>query len=131
MPQMADIIVKKDDGTTNITYTALNPSGGDKVAATWSSKSVSTIAGHRPAFSFKTERSGGGDRRVRASYYYPYVVLDAAGNPQKVSAVPLEYSGLVPLNVPDAVVAEAVSQCANLLASALIKEATKAGYAPT
>lgn len=131
MPQMADIIVKKDDGTTNITYTALTPSSGDKVAAQWRSNTVSTIAGHRPAFALKSERTGAGDRRMRSTFVYPYTVTDVNGVPQLVARVSFEVSGLIPQNVPDTVIAEAVSQHANLHASTLVKDSEKAGFAPT
>jgi hypothetical protein len=48
MPALADITVKMADGTTNITYTGIVPSAGDKTPAVWRSNSVGGSIGQRP-----------------------------------------------------------------------------------
>lgn len=40
MPQMANITVKKADGTTDVVYTALTPAGGDNSPARWSANAL-------------------------------------------------------------------------------------------
>jgi len=60
MPSMANITVKKNDGTTDATYTALTPSAGDKVSAQWRNNSQSTIAANRAAYALKAERTTSG-----------------------------------------------------------------------
>lgn len=47
MPNMANITVKKADGTTDVVYTALTPSAGDKTSARWSLTASSTKANLR------------------------------------------------------------------------------------
>jgi hypothetical protein len=45
--------------------------------------------------------------------------------------VPISATFTVPGNIPDTVVAEAIAQHANLMASTLIESACKTGFAPT
>lgn len=64
MPSMANIIIKKADGTTDITYTALTPSSGDKVPAQWRVESIGTVAGNRPTFMIQTRFSADKQARI-------------------------------------------------------------------
>jgi len=131
MPSMANITVKKNDGTTDATYTALTPSAGDKVSAQWRNNSQSTIAANRAAYALKAERTTSGTaRRVRDTYVYPVTAL-VNGVETVIAKISLEGSALIPENVTDADIAEAVSQYANLRVSTLVKDSYKAGYAPT
>lgn len=131
MPQMADIIVKKADNTTNITYNALTPSAGDKSWAQWRANSANTVAGFRPAFALKAEPTATGTaRRVRDTYVYP-VVRNIAGVDTIVAKIPFEGTGVVPANVTDAELAEAVAQYANLKVSTLVKASYTEGFGPT
>jgi hypothetical protein len=128
---MANINVFKNDGTTSVTYTALTPSAGDKVAAQWRQNAASTVAAFRPQLALKAERTTSGSaRRVRDTYVYP-VVKVVNGVDTVIGKISFESTGLIPENVDDADVAEAVSQYANLRASVLIKDSYKAGFAPT
>jgi hypothetical protein len=72
MPSMADIIVKKNDGTTNITFTAMVASAGDKSQAIWRSTTVGTAAAHQPELRMTSRANGTGTaRRVDLHFSYP------------------------------------------------------------
>ena len=133
MPNMADITVKKADGTTNIVFSALTPSSGDKVPAQWRSETAGAAAGLRPTFDMVSQWNGPRTaRRVSISGQYPATQTDTTTSATTVvSRIPFQATFTVPVNIPDTVVAEAVAQMTNLMASALVQSATKIGYAPT
>lgn len=133
MPNMADITVKKADGTTSIVFSALTPSSGDKVAAQWRSETAGAAASLRPTFQVRSEWNGPRTaRRVDFSYQYPFTVTDTTTSVTSVKArIPFSGSMTIPAEIPDSVVAEGVAQGTNLLTSALIVSVFKAGYAPT
>lgn len=132
MPTMADITVKKNDGTTNIVYTVVSASGGDKSPAVWRSNSVGTAAGQRPEFRITSRPNGDGTaRRVEGSYSYPSLTTGTDGKINVASRFNLTFSGIVPAAMLDADLNEGVSQGLNLIDSALIVSSFKAGFAPT
>lgn len=132
MPQMANITVKKNDGVTDVVYTAVVPSAGDKSPAVWRNNTVGTAASHRPEFRTISRDNGTSSaRRVDFSAVYPYTVTGADGRIVVADKFSLSGSALVPKGMPDTDIGEAVSQTLNLAASALIKQAVKDGYAPT
>lgn len=131
MSSMANITVKKNDGTTDIVYTALTPSAGDTVPALWRSNTVSTIPLHRPSLSMVAQNNQAKNaRKVRLAYNYPVVAM-IGGVETKLGVIPLELNATLGTNFDDSIVAEAVSQFGNLAVSALIRLATKEGFAPT
>jgi hypothetical protein len=128
---MANITVKKNDGTTDVIYTAVVPSAGDKSPAVWRNNTVGTAASHRPEFRTVARANGTGTaRRVDISGVYPYTVTGTDGKITVADKFTFVGSALVPSGMPDADVNEAVSQTLNLMASTLIKDSVKAGYAP-
>lgn len=133
MPNMADITVKKADGTTSITYTALSPSAGDNVPAQWRCESVAAAAGLRPTLTLVSKWNGPKTaRRVDGNFQFPETVTDSTTSTTKVrNRIPISFSAVVPAEVPDTVVAEAVAQGYNLFASALVQSSVKSGFAPT
>jgi len=133
MPQMANITVKKADGTTDIVYTALTPSSGDKVSAQWRSETAGTAASLRPTAELRSTFNGPRDaRRLEFSYQYPYTVTDSTTSTTTVKArIPMTLVATVPTEIADTVVAEAINQGFNLLKSSLILDSFKIGYAPT
>nr|URG16463.1 MAG: coat protein [Leviviridae sp.] len=133
MPSMADIIVKKSDGTTNITYTALNPSAGDSVPAVWRSETAGTAPGFKPLLKLWAKNNGPRTaRRVEYTYSYPQTMTDTTTNVTSVVNVPVGGGYFViPNEVPDATLAEFVDQQLNLLGSTLVRASVKAGFAPT
>lgn len=131
MSSMANITVKKNDGTTDIVYTALSPSAGDTVPALWRANSVSTIPLHRPSLTMVTQNNQAKNaRKVRIAYNYPVTAV-ISGVETKLGVIPLELNATLGTNFDDTIVAEAVSQFGNLAVSALIRLATKEGFAPT
>lgn len=131
MPNMANITVKKNDGTTDVTYTALTPSAGDKVRAIWSSLTAATIAAFRPMFSMVAAPNGDrSTRKVSTNYVYPVTATENTVLVLKGKCI-AETNWSIPQNIPDADIAEFVSQYANLLTSVLVKDSAKQGYAPT
>ena len=133
MPSMANIVVKKADGATDVTYAALQPSSGDGVAAVWRNESAGTSSAVKPTVSMSSRWNGPKTaRRVDVSYVYPHTYTDTnTGLVLVKDKVPVTLSAVVPAAVPDTVVAEAVAQAMNLLDSALFVESVKTGYAPT
>lgn len=127
MPQMANITIKKADGTTDIVYTALSGAGGDGSPAVWRA-STSVNAAMRPTYQVTTRWNGPKTaRRVTAQFNYPEVVT-VGGVETVANRLPIEITGPVPLGMSDAAIAEAVAQAANLFKAALIQEIFKTGY---
>jgi hypothetical protein len=133
MPALADIVVKKADGTTNITFTGVVPSAGDKTPAVWRSNSVGSAIGQRPEFRMVTSPNGDNTaRRFQANFSFPSLFTDTSTSRVNVAQrLNFTLTGVVPVDMPDADINEAVSQGCNLVASALVVSCIKAGYAPT
>lgn len=131
MPQMANITVKAADNTTDVTYTAVTPSAGDKSPAVWKNTAIGTVLAARPTFTFVGADNGTRKaRRMRSTFMWPKVKTDSAGNVTVNGGASAESSHLIPQDMTHAEIAEFVSQYAGLLYSALIVESTKSGYAP-
>lgn len=132
MTNMANITVKKNDGTTDVIYTALVPSAGDKTPAIWKNQTVGTAMAHRPEMTLISRDNGNSSaRRVYDKFTYPTLVTDAQGKVTVADKLIIETTAIIPKGMPDADVNEAISQHANLHASTLFKDSYKAGYAPT
>ncbi|UUW21321.1 MAG: hypothetical protein [Sanya fiers-like virus 23] len=131
MPTMANITVKKNDGTTDQVYTVATASGGDKAPAVWRNNSVGTAVAHRPTFKCSARANGTGSaRRVDTEMVWPYTVTGTDGKISVVDKAIFTGSFLLPNGMPLTEVNEAVAQAMNLLASALIKSAHQEGFAP-
>lgn len=127
MPTMADIVVKKHDNTTNVTYVAQTASGGDSSPARWSLVAAADTAAQRPKLAMSSRYNGKGDaRQIAVDFVYP--VYDA--DDVLVGTIPLRVTGTIGEQIPDADVQEAVAQFTNLLDSSLINSAMIAGFAP-
>lgn len=132
MPQMANIVIKKADGTTDVTYTSATPSAGDKSPAVWRNATVGTVLASRPSFTFVVQDNGTKKaRRARSTFSWPKTRTDTAGNVTVIGGASAESSHLVPQDMTAVEIAEMVAQYANLLASALIKQSLVDGYAPS
>jgi hypothetical protein len=132
VPQIANLTVKKNDGVTDITYTAVVPSAGDKSPAIWRSQSVGSAAAHQPEIRM-TSRSNGAStaRRVEVVASYPTLVTGSDGKITVSDRVVVQISGVIPLGMPTTDVNEAVSQLLNAAAAVLVKDSFKTGFAPT
>lgn len=131
MPQMANITVKKADGTTDVVYTQKTPAAGDKSPAVWKNDTVGTVLAARPVFTLISADNGTRKaRRLRTSFIWPKTITDGNGNVIVQGGASSESSHLVPQDMSAADIAEFAAQYANLLASALIKASVNEGYAP-
>lgn len=131
MPQMANITVKKNDGTTDQLYLAQVPSSGEGSPAIWRAHDVGTAPAHRPEFRLSSrDASSGTKRALRATYVYPQIATNTTTSVTSVvdrGSVAADW--LVPKSMNQTEIDEMVSQFANLVRSELIKDCAKFGYA--
>lgn len=130
MPAIADLTVKKDNGTTDIVYAAQAPSSGDGTAAVWKSTTVGTAQAHQPEFRLTArDASGGSSRALRSTFQYPQIATDSTTGLTSVANKAMASTDWsFPKGMTAADVNEFVSQYANLLSAALIKSCVKTGY---
>lgn len=132
MPNMADITVKKADGSTNVTYVKQQPSAGDNQPAIWKEVTTGEVRSGQPTLSARARSNGNlGARRLDGSYLYPKVRDDAGGNPVVKGGLSMSLSILVPQDMTDAEISEGVNQGLNLFSATLFKESATTGYAPS
>lgn len=130
MPTLANVTVKKYDGTTDIVYNGLQPSSGDRTAAVFRAQSVGTSVRERPEVRVVAFDSPDGNRRVvKKNYVYP-VVKAINGVNTVVGYITKSVETKVPKDATDLDVREAAHQAANLEASALFKNVDVEGFAP-
>lgn len=132
MPSMADITVKKNDGTTDIIFSQKVPSAGDRSPALWKSTSVGSAPAHQPTLEVTSRWNGERTaRRVEYSFSYPETATAADGSVSVINRFVGNGSVVIPQGMAAANINEGASQLGNLIASALIKSVMKEGYAPT
>lgn len=134
MPAMADITVKKNDGTTDIVYVAKSPSAGDSSPAAWRSDAAgAAYAGLKPEFRFLSKWNGARTvRRCDVVGVFPSTVVNTTtGVTEAIGKVVFEGSFAIPQMIPQADIDEAVSQLSNMFSSVLMRSCFKAGFAPT
>lgn len=132
MPSLANITVKKADGTTDITWTGVAAAAGDKSPAIWRSQTVGSAPGHQPTFQMVSRSNGANTaRRVDVSIVYPYTTTGTDGKTYLAEKAIFTGSMLLPLGMPSASADEAVAQGMNLLAASLTVSCLKAGFAAT
>lgn len=132
MPTLADITVKKADGSTDIIYKGVLSSSGDSAPAMFRCDAASTQNSGKPTLLVSSKFNGPKTgRRVLLDYEYPQTSTDSTtGLISVANRIPIHIEALIPLAVPDTIVAEAVHQATGLLASVLIRETLKSGFAP-
>lgn len=133
MAAQNSVTVKKADGTTDIVYTAIQPAGGDGTPAVWRQENAGLMVGQRPLFKMKVVPNGSNTaRKVHIEHSYPFTYTDSATGLTKVMNVIYGSSDyLIPNECTDAMIAEAIHQKTNLEVAAAIRDAIKAGIAPT
>lgn len=133
MPNMANITVKKADGTTDIIYVNLSPSAGDTTPAMWRVESIGSIPGNRPALQCTSKFTA--DRRARivtVKLVYPETYTDSTtGIIQTRLRTSDSYTRIIPLDASDSVNQESAAQFANLLKSTLLQQVLSSGFAPS
>lgn len=136
MPSMANITVKKADGTTDIVFDNVTASGGEASPAVWRQDTGAVAGlpvGLRSVFKLASKWNGPKTARVMSfELVFPYAVQDSTTTlySAKDRAV-LTASFTMPQAVPATNLNEAAAQALNLMAAALIKSSVQAGYAPT
>jgi len=133
MPAAANITVKKADGTTDIVWTAIAASGGDKSPAVFRSETAAGTQGQRPVLQVSARSNAAGDvRRIDISGSFPGVYTNTTTSQTEIrSKMTVQASFAVPQNVTSTDINEFAAQIPNLLASALMKSVIGAGFAPT
>lgn len=133
MPTAADITVKKNDGSTNIVYSVVAASGGDKAPALFRSATATGTQGQQPWFQISArDNSAKTVRRVDISGAYPSVYTNSnTGQTEVRATMNFTASFAVPQNVATADINEFSAQMTNLLASTLAKASISSGFAPT
>lgn len=132
MPTMANITIKKADGTTDVTYVALSGSAGDKTPAQWRVEAAGSVAANRPTLTITSKSSADRQARiVEGKVLMPETVTDSTtGIVSTRLRETFGFTSITRLDAIDATTAELVAQATNLLKSPLVQETLKAGYAP-
>jgi hypothetical protein len=133
MPAIANITVKKNDGTTDIIWTGVQPSSGDGTPATWKSQTVGTASAHQPELRLSARDANKGSHRLlRLTFQYPQI---ATNSTTSVTSVVQKAMATLEMEIPKAMasadVNEAVSQLTNLIDSSLVVSCLKEGYSAT
>lgn len=130
MPSIANITIKKNDGTTDIVYTTKSPSAGDTVAAIWRADSIGSAPAHQPELRLTArEANKGSSRALRSTFLYPQIATNTTTSiTGVVNKAMAATDWIIPKGMSAADINEFASQYGNLLASALIKQCVKDGY---
>jgi len=133
MTTAANITVKKNDGTTDIVWSLVAASGGDTSPAFWRSNTAAGTMGQRPTFQISSRWNGQKTaRRIDMQVVFPSVYTDSASSLTQVrSRGVISLTAAVPMDMADTDRVEFAAQAANLIASALGKDALANGYSPT
>jgi len=133
---MANIVVKKFDGVTDIIYDAVAASGGDGSPAVWRQDTGANAAlpvGLRNLFKLWTVSNGPKTaRQTKFNFVSPYAVQDSTTTRFSASdRIVIDGIMTVPQAIPAGNINEAIYQACNILAATLVKQVATAGYAPT
>lgn len=133
MPSMANITVKKFDGTTDIVYTALTPSSGDRTKSVWRVESIGSIAGNRPVLEIQSKGTQNGQARiVEGKLQMPETFTDTTTGIISVRLRDIfSFTATVDLRGVDGTHNETAAQAANLMKSSLIQSILSSGYNAT
>lgn len=131
MPSMANITVKKADGTTDSIFTAITGAAGDNQPARWRADSVGGAVGHRPVASMLTRNNGNGTGRASTTRFQYKVTREVNGASVLIGTIPFELHGVVGDQYTQAEIDEAVAQAMNFFDDPLHVSALKSGFAPT
>lgn len=131
MPTIANITIKKSDGTTDVVYTAIQGAAGPNVPAMFRNNTIGTTIAERPTLLIKAGDNGNKtSRRVRLDFSWPLVITDSGGNKRVSGRMAGEASVVIPQNQDAAVIKEQAYQFGNLIGHALVKASFDEGYAP-
>lgn len=132
MPSIANMTVKKNDGTTDITYSYVMGASGENPAL-YRAPALGATAVTAPEVRIVSRQiSGGKFNRVTGTAKYPYSVVNSTTGVTSLQNFLLARCELtVPIEMPQASIDEGVSQLLNCFAHSQFKSACKEGFAPT
>lgn len=132
MPQLADITVKKNDGTTDIVYTGTVPASGSEPAV-WRATAGVAAPALAPEFRLLARDADNGKKRaLRSTFLYPESVTNTTTGVTTVKERALASTDLsFSKNMSAAAIDEFVAQWSGLIRAALIQSCHKAGYSAT
>lgn len=126
MSSIGNITVKKNDGTTDVVYSAIEGRSGDNPAR-WKAPALGATPATQPELRVGSRLVNGTNKaKVIATFVYPYHVVNSTTGVTSVVSKELfrlEYTG--DNEIPQAVRDEGVSQGMNALASASFKTMLK------
>ena len=133
MPNQADIVVKKADGVTNVTYVGVAPSAGDKTPAIWRLTAASPKLGFQPIFTMKTAPNANGTfRHANFAMTFPVIHTDTpTGLVVLDGNLSLDAHMSLDANLSTTDYNEAFAQFGNLIVSTLIRSSIGVGYSPS
>lgn len=126
---MANITVKKYDGTTDIVYTASNAAGADGTVASWYAPALNGTVASRPTFESWARWNGPKTaRRVEFKGSYPQALTDTnTGLVVVRNQATMQASFLVPTQMQAVDLNEMAAQMTNLLVNILVRDAIRTG----
>jgi len=131
MPQMADIVVKKHDNTTDVTFLGLVSAAGDKIPAVWRQGGSDTPSAN-PTLSITTKSSV--NKKVRiitGELVFPIFNSNpGTGEVKIVDRDVWTFTGQLKQDYPQSWHNESSAQFANVLASEIVRQVMASGYAP-
>lgn len=132
MPQMANITIKKLDGTTDIVYNALNPSAGDRTKALWRTEAVGSVAANRNTAMCSSRSSVNGQYRiVDLEFTVPETYTDSTTGQVLVRTRALaKLTFTTDTRASDSTNGEAAAQLGNFVRSSLFQQVLQSGFAP-
>lgn len=133
MAAQGNLTIKKNDGTTDIVWSAISPSAGAGVPAVWKSLTVGSADDHHPEFRLSSAISKDGkSTKMRGTLMYPSLSTDTTTG---LTTVVRNSKGFIdwdmPRGMPDAEINEFVQQFANLIVHGDVRYAIKTRVSPT
>jgi hypothetical protein len=132
---MANITVKKADGTTDVVFDAQTGAGSDASPAVWRQDTGANAAlpvGLRFSFWLKSLWNGPKTaRKIPFRFEAPYATQNTTTQIYSATdRVLIEGTAIIPQGIPPTHINEAINQGCNLLAASLVKSSMITGYAP-
>jgi len=131
MPNMANVVIKKFDAVTDVTWTAVQASSGDKSPAIWRNLTVGTAPAFNPEARMMSRPNADGTvRRVEGMIDWKQTAVGTDGVTRKINVGLFKFEGVVPQGMLLADLNEFTAQACNFVGAALTKQCLKDGFAP-
>lgn len=129
MAAQANVVVKKTDGTTDVTFTGVQGATADEPAI-WQNTASSSVYGFRDILKFRSRNNG--TKTARRIEIDAAFIVRRTENGVEVNkgTIPLSFTVPLPNWASDSEVNEAVDQFLNLISSAHIRTHIKGRFAP-